>query len=97
MIIPVAIPLLHPLMSISVIISCSICNILIMIKMPTIKFGICIYYRIVSQVSFIFFNLLFAVCYVLDVYFPVVNICKADYLGYAFIVSMGIVIALEFV
>ena len=68
-----------------------------MIKMPTIKFGICIYYRIVSQVSFIFFNLLFAVCYVLDVYFPVVNICKADYLGYAFIVSMGIVIVLEFV
>lgn len=97
MIIPVAIPLLDPVASMSIIILSSICNLVLIVKMPIVKFGICIYYRIASHLSFIAFNSLFVVCLILERYFPQIDICKLNSLGYASIALMAIVISLEFV
>jgi hypothetical protein len=97
LVIPVAIPLFTPIFSLAAIIGCSIVNLVFLLKIRTVKFYICIYYRILSQISFIIFNSLFAVYYVIEEYFPATQLIVSEWLGYISIGSMIFVMILELV
>jgi hypothetical protein len=56
LVVPLSIPLFHPMFSIGVIIACSGVNLIFLLNIRTVKLPICIYYRILSQISFILFN-----------------------------------------
>ena len=97
MLIPVMIPIFHITTTVTVLVIASIFNIVLLIKIPILKIKICLYYRILGQVLFIIFNLMFLVFFLIEYYLPELDAYILLILGYITIGAICGVILLEFI
>lgn len=95
--IPMTIPLLNPYMSIAVIVIFLLCNIALLIKHKTTRFRICRYYRLISKISFILFNVMLVVYKVLLEYCPDIPHFGWTMIGWASTGFLAIVIIMEII
>lgn len=83
-----AIPLLNPFFAIGVIVFSALVNIVLFIKYDITRFRVSKYFKIISQISFIMFNLMFIVTDIIYNYYPNVSQETLKIIG---ITSIGLI------